>query len=56
MSEQKPVAASAAQQAEAAAKQAEAAKQAPLAEVQKFLQFVFSPVLTGVNNIDSIVN
>ena len=29
---------------------------APLAEVQKFLQFVFSPVLTGVNNIDSIVN
>ncbi|MDO5638283.1 MAG: polysaccharide biosynthesis/export family protein [Neisseria sp.] len=29
---------------------------APLAEVQKFLQFVFSPVVSGVNSIDNIAN
>ena len=29
---------------------------APLAEVQKFLQFVFSPVVGGVNSIDNIAN
>ena len=27
---------------------------APLAEVQKFLQFVFSPVVSGVNSIDNL--
>ncbi|OSI09500.1 polysaccharide biosynthesis/export family protein [Neisseria canis] len=29
---------------------------APLKEVQKFLQFVFSPVVSGVNSIDNIAN
>ncbi|WP_107688930.1 polysaccharide biosynthesis/export family protein [Neisseria wadsworthii] len=29
---------------------------APLAEVQKFLQFVFSPVVSGVSSIDNIAN
>lgn len=29
---------------------------APLAEVQKFLQFVFSPVVSGVDSIDNIGN
>ena len=29
---------------------------APLAEVQKFLQFVFSPITAGVYNIDRISN
>ncbi|VEE07174.1 capsule polysaccharide export outer membrane protein [Neisseria animalis] len=29
---------------------------APLAEVQKFLSFVFSPVVSGVNSIDNIAN
>ncbi|EGV34976.1 capsule polysaccharide export outer membrane protein CtrA [Neisseria weaveri ATCC 51223] len=29
---------------------------APLAEMQKFLQFVFSPVVGGVNSVNNIVN
>ncbi|OSI10203.1 polysaccharide biosynthesis/export family protein [Neisseria zoodegmatis] len=29
---------------------------APLAEMQKFLQFVFSPVVSGVNSINNIAN
>ena len=29
---------------------------APLAEVQKFLQFVFSPVTSGFNSIDNMVH
>ena len=29
---------------------------APLAEVQKFLQFVFSPVTSGVNSVNNITN
>ena len=29
---------------------------APLAEMQKFLQFVFSPVVGGINSIDNLGN
>ena len=29
---------------------------APLAEVQKFLHFVFSPVTSGVNSVNNITN
>ena len=29
---------------------------APVAEIQKFLQFVFSPVISGVNSINSLGN
>ena len=29
---------------------------APLSEVQKFLSFVFSPVVSGVNSINNLTN
>ena len=29
---------------------------APLAEVQKFLSFIFSPVTSGINSIDNLAN